>query len=377
MEHVTSLLILSFSPIANDARVLKQVRHFTRDFDVTTCGYGEAPDGVSEHIRIPDGLSSRDLYGRFITLRLYALAYWRLGAVAWCRRTLGRGGFDVVLANDVETVPLALWLRPRRGVHADLHEYSPRLHEDKPAWARRIRPFYEWLCRRYVARAASWTTVSAGLSRQYEEDFSFRPELAINAAPYAALEPTPVAAPIRIVHSGACLRDRDLMGHIEAMALTTKPVTLDFYLTKNDPRYFDELAARAREVPGVRVHDPVPYDELISTLAAYDVGVFVLPPVNFSKKWALPNKLFDYVQARLAVLTGPSPEMVDYVTTYSLGVVTGDFSAQALAEAIDALTPESVSAFKQNAHAAARALSAQTQTEIWDAAIRRIAGEAA
>ena len=77
------------------------------------------------------------------------------------------------------------------------------------------------------------------------------------------------------------------------------------------------------------------------------------------------------------MLTGPSPEMVDYVTTYSLGVVTGDFSAQALAEAIDALTPESVSAFKQNAHAAARALSAQTQTEIWDAAIRRIAGEAA
>ncbi len=47
--HVTDrsrprLLILSFSPIVSDARLLKQVRRFRDDYAVTTCGYGDAPE---------------------------------------------------------------------------------------------------------------------------------------------------------------------------------------------------------------------------------------------------------------------------------------------------------------------------------------------
>ncbi|MEK8228005.1 hypothetical protein NKG05_20820 [Oerskovia sp. M15] len=51
MSHLSAarprprLLILSFSPIVNDARVLKQVEEFREDYEVTTCGYGEAPAG--------------------------------------------------------------------------------------------------------------------------------------------------------------------------------------------------------------------------------------------------------------------------------------------------------------------------------------------
>ncbi|KQV06025.1 hypothetical protein [Leifsonia sp. Root112D2] len=148
-----TLLILSFSPIAADARVLKQVRHFSQSYDVTTCGYGDAPEGVVRHIHIPDNKPQNDLNGRLITLRLYGKAYWSLSAVRWCRDALKPGSWDIILSNDVETAPLALWLRARLGLHADLHEYSPRLHEENPAWVRRIQPFYNWLCRRFVARA--------------------------------------------------------------------------------------------------------------------------------------------------------------------------------------------------------------------------------
>ena len=53
-----TLLILSFSPIASDARVLKQVRMLAQDHDVTTCGYGPA-------VVLDDGsrLEVRDLMG--------------------------------------------------------------------------------------------------------------------------------------------------------------------------------------------------------------------------------------------------------------------------------------------------------------------------
>lgn len=369
MTSSRTLLILSFSPIRGDARVLKQVRHFSATHTVTTCGFGPAPDGVASHIQIPDDVGPLAPYGRHITLRLYGRAYWGIGAVDFARRHLVRGAYDAVLANDVETVPVALGLAPAHGVHADLHEYSPRLHEENPAWKRRIKPFYDWLCRRYVARARSWTTVSGGLAREYASEFGFVPEIVTNAAPFAQLEPREVGDRVRLVHSGACLRNRVLMTLIEAVELADTDVDLDLYLTPNDPGYLAELREYAARVPGVTVREPVPYEHLIDTLNGYDLGVHVLPPTNFNNEWALPNKLFDYVQARLGVIVGPSAEMAAYVSEHRLGSVTSDFSAESLAAVLRTLVRGDVQAAKSSAHAAAHDLSAESQVRTWGLAI--------
>ena len=45
----------------------------------------------------------------------------------------------------------------------------------------------------------------------------------------------------------------------------------------------------------------------------YDVGVFLLPASFPNQVHVLPNKLFDYIQARLAVAIGPSHEMAEVV----------------------------------------------------------------
>jgi hypothetical protein len=371
---VSSLLILSFSPIASDARVLKQVVEFAGDYQVTTCGYGPAPEGVAEHIRIPDEVRHDDLSGRLITLHLYRRAYWALGAVRWARKALSGRSFDVILADDVEAVPLALRLRPARGVHADLHEYSPLLHEDIPQWRRRITPYVMRICRAYLPGVASATTVSRGLQREYEKEFGLRTELVTNAAPYRSWSPTPVHTPIRLVHSGACLRNRALHEMIEGAILATRDVAFDFYLTPNDPGYLDELKAAAAGSGGrVAVHDPVPYAELATTLHDHDLGVHVLAPTNFNNRWALPNKLFDYVQARLGVLIGPTPEMAEFVDRYGLGAVAAGFSARDFADVIDALDADAVAGYKAASDAAAHELSAQSQVRVWRTAIDRLA----
>ena len=363
--HRQRLLILSFSPIASDARVLKQVAEFSGRYDIVTCGYGEPPAGVSLHLRVPDDRRINDLNGRLITLRLYGMAYEALSAVRWAREALSGAAFDAVLANDVEAVPIALGLRARAGVHADLHEYSPRLHEEIPAWKKRIKPYYDWLCRRYVAKAASWSTVGEGLAREYEREFGFRPVVVTNAAPYAELAPRAVGDHVRLVHSGACLRNRNLMALIEGVDAADGAATLDLFLTPNDPGYLRELTARAASTRSVTVRDAVPYDRLVSTLNGFDVGVHILPPVNFNNEWALPNKLFDYVQARLGVIVGPSAEMSAYVRDFGLGSVTEDFSARALSAVVSELETDAVAQWTQAAHASARELSAEAQVAIW------------
>ena len=373
------VLVLSFSPIASDARVLKQVRHLSDGFDVVTCGYGPAPEGVTAHLQVPDELRN-ELDGRLITARAYRAAYLAQAGVRWVSRNLPAGAADVVVANDLDAVPLALRLRPRAGVHADLHEYFPRLHEEHEAWMRRISPYQEWLCRRFLPPCAAVTTVSHRIAEEYAEQFGVEVGVVTNAAPWADLAPGPVGSPLRLVHSGACLRNRDLHVMVEAVVRAAgdgADVTLDLYLTPNDPGYLQELRAAAVASEGVvTVHDPVPYADLVATLNGYDVGVHVLPPSSFNNANALPNKIFDYVQARLGLLVGPSPEMAMLVHRHDLGVVATAFDARAVADAVGRLDAPSVIAFKAAAHAAAHELSDAEQSRRWVESVRRVSGRA-
>lgn len=364
-----SLLIISFSGLRSDARVLKQIRLFTPQYDVTTVGYGEAPEGVVDHVRIPDEL----VYWRYprplVLARRFALAYWRNPVVAYLRGVLPQGAYDVVLADDVDTVPLALSLRARKGVHADLHEYAPRMKEDVTRWRLFVAPLMTWLCARHVTRADSVTTVGRGIAEEYRKVFGIDAQVVTNASPAADLSPTPVHEPIALVHAGQARPDRYLELMIDAVRLATRPFTLDFYLTGEDEAYRATLAERAAGLDGVRIHPAVPYDRLLAVLNDHDAGIYVLPPVNFNNRWALPNKFFDFVQARLALVLSPSPEMAGIIREHGLGVVTEDFTAESLAAALDTLTPESVAGFKAASHAAAHALSAEEQVQVWDLAI--------
>ncbi|SOC51298.1 glycosyltransferase [Ornithinimicrobium cerasi] len=378
-EDRPRVLVLSFSPVADDARVLKQVRHLAEEFDVVTCGYGPPPPGVTAHVRVPDELQNR-LDGRLITLHAYRAAYLAQAGVRWVRGALAPGTADVVLANDLDAVPLALALRPRAGVHADLHEYFPRLHEEHEAWMRRISPYQAWLCGRYLPRCAAVTTVSHRIAEEYAEQFGVRLGVVTNASPWADLAPGPVDRRIRLVHSGACLRNRDLHVLVDAVGLAASEgadVTLDLYLTANDPGYLDELRERAGLTGAVvSVLPPVPYADLVTTLNRYDVGVHVLPPSSFNNANALPNKVFDYVQARLGLLVGPSPEMARLVHHHGVGVVADGFDARAVATAVGSLDVDRVRRFKSAAHAAALELSDAEQSRRWVDSVRGIAGGA-
>ncbi|WP_127573979.1 glycosyltransferase family 1 protein [Georgenia faecalis] len=376
MPSRAKLLILSFSAIHADARVLRQVELFAGDYDVTTCGYGPAPEGVVEHVRIPDELVYWHKDRALLLQRRFAAVHRRNAVVDYLWDRLPRGYYDVVLADDIDTVPLALSLRPRGGVHADLHEYAPRQNEESIRWRLAVAPYVRWLVRTYVTRADSVTTVGPGIAEEYRREFGIDAQVVTNAAPYAEQRATPVAAPVRLVHSGNAMRGRGILELARAVEDVDADLTLDLYLVPNEESYLAEVSAFASQSSRVRLHAPVPYAELVTTLNAYDVGVHVLPPVSFNNYWALPNKVFDYVQARLGLLVGPSPEMARMVREHGLGEVTADFSAEAVSAALRRLTPERVAAYKEASERAAHELSAERQVAVWADAVAALAARA-
>ena len=366
------LLILSFSNISTDARVLKQVVHFADDYDVTTYGYGPPPDPRVRHIQLDDDRRIHRWRRSDLILRRFRRMYWTQSAVVQAHADLSSERFDAILADDIDTLPLALDLDPVHGVHADIHEYAPRQNEELLIWRIFEAPYMRWLCRRFLPRATSMTTVGQGLADEYRRVFGVTAAVVTNATPYADLPIGSVASPLRLVHSGAPLRNRRLETLIDAAIATTSDVTLDLYLMGNDPDYVEELRARAATSPRVRVLDPIPYSRLIAELNHYDVGMHVIAPTNFNNRWSLPNKFFDYVQARLGLIIGPSPEMSRLLSEYQLGAVSADFGSAGLTSVLNAVTPEQVATWKAHAAAAAHALSSESQVEVWDEAIRRI-----
>jgi hypothetical protein len=78
---------------------------------------------------------------------------------------------------------------------------------------------------------------------------------------------------------------------------------------------------------------------------------------------SLPNKLFEFVQARLALAVWPCPEMARMVREHDLGVVSEDFTVASMATELSRLTREDIAGFKANAHRAAKHLCAEANRE--------------
>ncbi|MGI8392670.1 glycosyltransferase family 1 protein [Leucobacter sp. W1038] len=372
------LLILSFYDISIDPRVMKQVRRFANDYDVTTCGPGPRPHPLVTHVELdPSFVPHRGRMRQYLDERArerenFAWTYRRLPIVVQTRQLLSGKQFDAAIANDADAVGIASELVGAKRVHADLHEFFPGLPQPDSKLGRRQTRYWEWLVRTHCAPAASATTVGKLIAERYVA-YGVHSGVVTNASPPQRLAAHTTRYPIRLVHSGNPFRDRGLESIMRAVARTQVEVTLDLYLMKQNVAELAEVVELSAMLgPRITVHDPVTQDRLIETLNTYDVGIHVLPPTSENNALALPNKFFDFVQARLGVIVGPSPEMALTVREHDLGWVTESFEEDAIVRVLDSLTPSAVDARKHASDAAAFELSAQTQVEGWADAIAQI-----
>ncbi|MGB3414208.1 MAG: glycosyltransferase, partial [Microbacteriaceae bacterium] len=307
----------------------------------------------------------------FYLLHCYRFAYWSKPVPRWVRKQLKGASWDIVIAHDIETMLLANTLNSR--VIADLHEYAPRQYEHSKQWVRTIAPYYRWICKHEVVKAAGVVTVSEGIAREYSRNFDVEVEVITNATSYIDLFPGEVSFPIKLVHSGLAASHRKLEVMIDAVQDTTTAVELHFYLVADaQNEYFQFLKNRASANSNIFFHEEVPYSTLIETLNSFDVGVYIMAPTSFNHEKALPNKFFDFIQARLGLIIGPSEEMVALLQEFGFGAVSNDFSAESFTKVLDSLNLEQIAQWKQNSHQSARELSGEKQMEKLEQIILRI-----
>lgn len=376
------ILIIKFSPLLRDPRVLRQIRTLIEaGHEVWTIGHGEAPPGVTHHHSVPSSYSFSMIQKGIVAAKLLSrpvnkrYAHWPevRAALPWLREH--RDKFDAVLTNDVITVPLAL--ASGAPVHADLHDFA--LGQDVTlAWKLGPLPIVQWASG-FLARVASASTTSPGMRDLYIRESERDSFLVLNSPRhYPDLQPTKTALPIRLVYMGVAAKRRQLDLAISAVTALNRrrpgAVTLDYYLVPGEPKYIVRLKRLAGDAAttGVSVKDPVEFDRIVETLHKYDVALAFFPPTTLSLKTTLPNKFFEAVQARIGVITGPSPQMTPYLAEFGFGEATAGWDRQDLEDTLEQLTPEKVDSWKSAAANAAAELSGETQDLKWLEAVTRI-----
>lgn len=358
------ILCISFSPIHADSRVLRQLEVLRKHGEVTTVGYGPAPEGVARHIEVPEKASSlpeTPIGVAKLALRLHnAVELTSPGEKAVRKATIESGPYDLVVANDARALPLAFAAAGGAPVMADMHEWAAEERATVLVWRLLVGPYFEHLCKKYLPQAAAVTSVSEGLADLYHERYGVTTGVVRNAADLRKLTPTPVDDNvIKLVHSGTADAERNIVELIDAVEQLGSRFTLDLYLLEVPGGHLGVIRKKAATTPGVTVHDPVPPETLPTVLNQYDLGVFLYPLKTLSHLYHLPNKFFDFVQARLGLVFSPAPEIDAHIAEYGLGIITADTTAEALVDALRDLTAAEVTAYKKAADRSAKALSSE------------------
>lgn len=376
-----SILVISFSPIHRDARVLREIGALAEVGEVTSIGYGPQPPHVTEHLRIPDGAPSLPQTPAGVA-RLAARRLRSCETAAPAARAaidlVGERRFDMVVANDARSIPTAFAVAHGAPVWADMHEWAPEERTHVTSWRLLVAPLMDHICREYLPHCAAVTTVGQEIARLYQERYGVAPRLVRNAAPYARLSPSPTAPQgvIRLVHSGGAVPGRRIEAMIDAVASLDERFTLDLYLVPGGDggAYLNRLKDRAAGCGRIRFPAPVAPGDLPATLNHYDIGMFWIPPFNTNARLTLPNKIFDYVQARIAVAVGPTVEMARVVDAYSIGLSSRTNEVQDIISTLKELTPEAITRCKRACDRAAHELSFEQERGTIHDIVRSLTG---
>ncbi|GAA1392482.1 glycosyltransferase family 4 protein [Pseudonocardia kongjuensis] len=377
------ILCISFSDITADARVLRQLDVLAGLGDVTTIGYGDAPAGVHEHLSVDPGLASLPQTPggvALLTARRFDTVELRAPALRAAAELLAGRSFDVVIANEARAMALAHRVARGAPVLADMHEWAPEERSHVTSWRLLVRPFMYHQCRKYLPLMSTVTTVNQAIGELYRDRFATPCRIVRNAGPFHDIAPSPpVEGRIRLVHSGGAVPGRNIEALIEAVRGLDERYTLDLYLVpgRDGGRYLAKLRDLIGGDPRIALRDPVRPHELVPVLNGYDVGIYSLPPLTPNHRLMLPNKIFDFVQARLAVVFNSAPETDRLITGHGFGTIAPDHTAAAMRDTLAALTPEQVAEYKQAAHRAAAVLNSAEDAAVTRAAVAELLGDGA
>lgn len=104
----------------------------------------------------------------------------------------------------------------------------------------------------------------------------------------------------------------------------------------------------------ITIKDKMPKSELLHYTYNADIGISIDKDTNLNYHFSLPNKIFDYIQAGLPILSSNLPEIKNLISRYNIGCIIENHDPKHIAEKLNyMLNSQEFSAWKENTRKAA------------------------
>jgi glycosyltransferase involved in cell wall biosynthesis len=275
--------------------------------------------------------------------------------------------FDVLLSNDLDTLPANFLISKflKKPLVYDSHEYFTEVPE--LIYRPHVKRLWEWLEEKMLPKIKHAYTVCNSIADIYTKKYG-TPFQVVRNVPMAS---TSVKTKEKqtdekvILYQGAVNIGRGL----EQAILAMKYIENAKLIIAGDG---DVKAQLEKLVEKENLHDKVeftgklPIEELVKLTPKADLGLSIEEDLGLNYRFALPNKLFDYIQAKVPVLVTDLPEMEAIVKNYNIGEITSSLKPEKLAKKIiEALhNQEKRKTWEQNLEVAAQELTWENEEEI-------------
>ena len=281
---------------------------------------------------------------------------------------LVKNRYKVVVSNDLDTL-LACYLSTKINKAVlvfDSHEYFTGVPElvDRNF----VRGIWKALEKWLIPKLKYAYTVSGMIANKYFEEYKIDFKIIRNAGTFRfdnefEMEKDETEKQT-IIYQGVLNKGRGLETMIEAMKYIDNcnlQIIGDGDIEEELHRLVNYFGLASR----VHFLGRLPHKELWQYTHKADLGISLEEDLGENYRFALPNKLFDYIQARIPVLVSDLPEMKNVVDTYQIGEIAIYREPELIAEQIKRMLSdtEKRSVWKTNLELAARELCWQREEE--------------
>jgi glycosyltransferase involved in cell wall biosynthesis len=304
---------------------------------------------------VPRPYSTRRLRYLFETGKLFYAAYaFRMFWWLLFQRA------DILLANDMDTLLpnfLVAKLRGKKLVY-DSHEYWTEVPEltDRPSTRAVWLKLEQWL----FPQVDAAMTVNESIAEIYSKLYNKKVHVVRNLPFTSVAANSPTKQEKLLIYQGALNIGRGIELMIEAMRfLPDYQLVIAGFGSIEDP--LRKLAAARPFAKQIRFTGFIHPEDLKIETGKAALGMSLEADKGASYHFALPNKLFDYIQAGVPVLVSALPEMQRIVDTYRVGesLSPAERSPEQLADRIKGICEnvDKYSAYLTNCQYAAKLLN--------------------
>lgn len=364
---MTRIALVCVSPLQHDSRVLRHAALLVgAGYDVRIFAQAPLPATPPAPVSVIPGPGSDTRVRLGMVLRQAPatllpasadLLYWLSPSRLTTRSDLLRFKPDLVIANDWRALPIALSAKRGYGTRIiyDSHEFASEEFTDSWRWRVLARQHVVRIEDRYIREADAVATVSDGIADALAHRYGLaRPTVVSNTPAWQATAFRPTTRPVTVLYHGAVVPRRGLETLIESVASWPE----EFRLVIRGPAQggFDQHLRNLAGPFGERIaiEPPVPPDQLVSTAAQADIGIFLLSNSTTHARFAMPNKIFEYMQAGLMVISSDLPEIRALLERIGGGLALEEDTSAAIAAHLAALTPDIIDRCKQASLTGAR-----------------------